>query len=470
MCCAGYLRRNWCSVVRLVLAIIGITVPVIMFLKPCNFIEIYTYVTYKAPLDLYLLLDGSASMQNDWATCLSAAANISGVFANSYETATEENNNSTNSTNTTFVVGDVRIGAGQFGSNAYTILNFTNDTDYAIETILDSEWMKGTTNYEEGLQLFMDMWTKQRNPDPWSYTILVMISDGVPRNYTGSDEYEMTYDLMADQFRSSLYNISIMGIMVTNEEIAEATAALQTVSSCDGLEGSDLTNCTWFASFNNFATFQSHATGIAESLAGSLVPYSFENVETKCEKGPWLGFLVLLLPLIYVMILPYLVPLKRRVRLVRMKEEQPLSLVNASAAVGADVVIQHIAEEPEERLSVVEPLPPRGKTVEPYPEAAKRRGKYKWSIKKPEHQRLDGVQWKKNRAPVAKDPDDEVNIRLEEAQPPIEIIDLGNGYVEEVYIEDRTLEQWAEDTAVSCWKEFLDTVCCCCLRQKHLEE
>merc|ERR550534_1176250 len=182
----------------------------IMFMQPCHDELVVSYVIRKAPLDLFLLLDGSASMQNDWDTCISAATSIISVFAQSD-------------------IPELRIAAGQFGTGATTIVNYTNDTDYATSAIENESLLSGWTYYEEGLQLFFDMWSQQKNPDPNEQCILVMISDGAP---TDNYNVDILYDEMADNFRN-IYNVSIMGIMVSTGGDERGQAALESVSSCD---------------------------------------------------------------------------------------------------------------------------------------------------------------------------------------------------------------------------------------------
>merc|ERR550534_3661967 len=82
----------------------------IMFMQPCHDELVVSYEIQKAPLDLFLLLDGSSSMQNDWDTCISAATSIISVFAQSD-------------------ISELRIASGQFAKGATAIFNYTNDTD-----------------------------------------------------------------------------------------------------------------------------------------------------------------------------------------------------------------------------------------------------------------------------------------------------------------------------------------------------
>ena len=91
-----------------------------MYSRPCKYREVIIYERGKPPLDLFLLLDGSGSMQYDWPICLKAAANITTIIAASYP-------------------GNLRIGAGVFGSAASAIVNFTSNYEYAAKAINQTE-------------------------------------------------------------------------------------------------------------------------------------------------------------------------------------------------------------------------------------------------------------------------------------------------------------------------------------------
>jgi len=440
----GFLRQNWCWVVRIVLAIIGITIPIIMFMKPCEDEEVMTYEIQKAPLDLFLLLDGSGSMKYDWGTCLSAATSIISVFAGSN-------------------ISEFRVAAGQFSTTANTIVDYTNDTDYATSVIQSESLQYGYTYYEWGLQLFLDMWSVQKNPDANLQSILVMISDGAP---TYNYDANVRYDELAENIRN-VYNVSIMGIMVANGGNGRAQAALKSVSSCDDFSYNELGNCTWYAEFDDFETFLSHSKGIANSLTETVLPIGVERYETICVKTPWLGFLLLLLPLLAVLIMPYCVSLKRHVKLIRPKPKpKQFEKIDTSP------------QDAGEKLSSLRPPPPPPAALQP--QTSNGESKYKWKIKAADHYIWGGaggsrplrVDWAGSAPPSApKDLRDEDNMEKVPLQPPvvsnakaIQVTDLGNGYVEEELILEQTLEQWTEAKAKAFWLKVKS--CCCCFCYK----
>jgi len=426
----GCLRQNWCWVVRITLAIIGITVPLIMFLQPCRDELVITYEIQKAPLDLFLLLDGSNSMENDWDTCISAATSIISVFSQSD-------------------ISELRIAAGQFGTDAAAIFNYTDDTDYA-NSVLDNETLiYGLTYYEEGLQLFLDMWNQQKNSDPNEQCILVMISDGAP---TENNNVDILYDEMADNIRN-IYNVSIMGIMVSSGGDGRGQEALQSVSSCDEVSSDELENCTWYTEFDDFETFESHSQEIANNLAETVVPVGVERFDVMCVKAPWLGFLALLIPLLLVLIMPYCISLTRHVKLVRPKPVQTdFETIDTSSQV------------PAAPPTAVQPEKPEGSS------------KYKWKIKAADHYIWGGaggsrplrVDWAGRAPPSApKDYKDVVKMENMPLRAPVDsktihIRDLGNGYVEEEVIVKQTFEQWTEAKSRACWSKIKSICCCCC--------
>jgi len=436
----GFLRQHWCWVVRIILAIIGITIPIIMFMKPCEDEEVMTYEIRKAPLDLFLLLDGSGSMAYDWGTCLSAATSIISVFAESD-------------------ISELRVAAGQFSTTANTIVDYTNDTDYATAVIQSESLQYGYTYYEWGLQLFLDMWSLQKNPDLNEQSILVMISDGAP---TYNNNADVKYDEMADNIRNK-YNVSIMGIMVSNGGDGSAQAALKSVSSCDGVSNDELGNCTWYAEFDDFETFETHSQEIANSLTETLVPIGVERFELMCVKGPWLGFLLLLIPLLAVLIMPYCVSLKRHVKLVRPKPTTKQF-----------EMIKTPPPFPAEKLNPPRPPPPPPAALQPQEGASK----YKWKIKAADHYIWGGaggarpmrVDWAGKAPPAAPkdyrhlDKMERVPLRVPVVSKPIQVTDLGNGYVEEELILEQSLEQWSEAKARAFWSKVKSNCCCCCLK------
>merc|ERR1712079_485552 len=100
-----------------------------------------------------------------------------------------------------------------------------------------------------------------------------MISDGAP---TDNYNVDILYDEMADNIRN-IYNVSIMGIMVSSGGDGRGQVALQSVSSCDDVPSDELENCTWYTEFDDFETFEAHSQEIANSLADTVVPVGVEH-------------------------------------------------------------------------------------------------------------------------------------------------------------------------------------------------
>merc|ERR1719495_1020538 len=104
-----------------------------MFLQPCADKVTLEYSWVKQPVDLFLLLDGSGSMSNDWDTCVQAAMNLTQVFIDSD-------------------ISNLWIASGEFDTQAYNSGPFTNDTDKALRRLenLTPNW--GKTYYYRGLR------------------------------------------------------------------------------------------------------------------------------------------------------------------------------------------------------------------------------------------------------------------------------------------------------------------------------
>jgi len=407
----GYLRKNWCDLVRVILAVIGISVPVVMYTRPSKYREIIIYERLQPPLDLFLLLDGSGSMQNDWPISLQAAVNITNFFANSY-------------------TGYLRVGAGWFGSGSSIIANFSDDIKHVVKKINDCAWPRGTSDYVVGLQLFRDLYQVQRNPHALSRGIIVMVSDGVP---SSSDHFAMARLLRGDN-----YNVSIMGIMVTEELQNSGIAALTSISSCDGVSDDQLSSCPWFAIYSDFQIFQSHAEEVAYSIADEIIPMDVERTEINVVKAPWLGFLALLLPLLAVLIMPYVVNLKRRVR-IRRRKPTP-AVVYPDSTPSTPLQGTYFVGYPQRRNAsqgLVPSLP----------------GNRNWLTRRsydqlPVQYECESFDDAKVVAPRSVK---RILRRLSCDNQPIAVRDLGNGCIEEDYIDRRSLEEWAEDVVSDLW-------------------
>jgi len=415
------LRRNWCNLVKIVLAIIGISVPLIVYSQPCSNREVIVYQRSKPPLDLFLLLDGSGSMQYDWPICLMAAANITNVIARSYP-------------------GTLRVGAGKFGSRAGVIVNFTDEIEDAVEKIYKAEWPNGGTDYVLGLRLFKALWELQRNRDPTSRTVLVMISDGLP---TSTGHYEL-----ANLLRGPKYNISIFGILVSKDLEGEE---LKRVSSCGDDDSSEQTSCPWFVLYRDFQKFLRQAQAVATILTREIITIDVQRTVQKCEKAPWLWFLLLLLPLLFVLLLPCCISLRKKVRVRRY--QAPAVMYSECPANSQNT---RLLQENSERF-------PESAQVLGYPQEPQN-GFFQGLV--PGNQVFSGPYW--NEVPTEEPyvnydvpltvPTvvEQKGIRRRLSVNPVAVAanDLGNGYIEEDYMDCRTLEEWAEDMLGNLWQIF----------------
>lgn len=432
-----WMLANWCWAVRIILAVVGITIPLIMFLKPCEDVEIISFQIVQPPLDLYLLLDASGSMRYDWYDCKQAAIKLAATF------------------NQTLAPGQMRLGGGIFSTYSYVFTNYTMDIDDAISDIGNWEMDYGGTNYEAGLSVFFDNWLATKNEDKYANTILIMVSDGQPQDNGADPDFEEISSMLRNQ-----YDIKIMGIMVTSDDDGTGIDALESVSSCADSNSTGSDGCIWFADFADFDTFNDNAEEIAESLADTIGEANIENRRSECVKGPWLLFLLLLLPLLAVCILPYIISLRRNV-VVKRKKPPPF----------VPPVAKNPPPPPPEALTARPPPPP---PLAAKPKASKPR--FKWKIQANDHYiwaTTGGgaapmkVNWNGKAPPSApSDPHAEkVRVRLSVQAEPIAVRDLGDGFIEEEYIEEKTLEQWTEDKASAAFDKFKWCLCCgCCSR------
>jgi len=395
-----------------------------MYSKPCSNRQVVVYERSKPPLDLFLLLDGSGSMQYDWPICLKAAANITNVIARSYP-------------------GTLRVGAGKFGSSAGVIVNFTDDIEYAVEKIYEAEWPNGATDYGLGLRLFKALWELQRNPDPTSRTVLVMVSDGLATS-TGHIE-------LARVLRGTRYNISIFGILVSEDLEGEDTEELRRVSSCGDFDSSQQASCPWFSLYRDFQKFLRQAQTVATILTREIVTIDVQTTVVKCVKGPWYWFLLLLLPLLFVLLLPCCISLRRKVRVRRYQAPAVMYSESNPQSQNTRLLQENIEGFPQSAQVVGYPQEPQNSffqglvpsnqafsgpywnevtTEEPYVN-------YDVPLTVPTVVEQEGIRRRLSVNPVA-----------------VAAHDLGNGYIEEDYMDCRTLEEWTEDMLGNLWQIF----------------
>jgi len=425
------LRRNWCWIVRIVLAIVGITIPLVMFLQPCEDKLTVEYTYVKQPVDLFLLLDGSGSMQGDWETCIQAAKNLTQVFIDSD-------------------ISDLWIGSGEFDSYSYNTGPFTNDTELALSRIENLQPKWGKTYYQRALKMYQTTWqTFDKKPN--SFSLLVFVSDGAPTDSEKGVE-------LARALRNATHpngvgaEINIAGIFVGKDSNSEY---LKSTSNCDQCslyedEGTDCKpawssskECPYFLTFSDFEEFNDKVKTIADELQDEIGNVERIKEKVECVKTPWLGFLALLLPLLCVLCMPLFVRKKRTYK--RRVKKAP------SVAV----------KKPPPEIKGPAPPPPPPESMPGF-----KKPKFKWKIKANDHYLWGGsaapmrVDWGKKGATDSA-PKDPLALNDRKAVV-INQVDEGDGYIIEEIEEDRTLEQWTEDKAKDIAGNSWRVVCCCC--------
>jgi len=139
--CMTWSRKHWCIYVLTILAAIGILVPLIMFLLPCETTQKIT--ESLQPVDLYIVLDASGSVGGpgrgtNWETEKSAAYNLLSAF--------QEFTNETT----------LRAGVGVFSTIGTNYANLTTDIDSVLTKIKeDLVYDDSDTNYIYALQTFL---------------------------------------------------------------------------------------------------------------------------------------------------------------------------------------------------------------------------------------------------------------------------------------------------------------------------
>jgi len=135
--CITWSRKHWCIYILTILATIGILVPLIMFLLPC---EVTQRITESLqPVDLYIVLDASGSLTNaEWQTEKDASHNLLSAFRKF-----------TNETT-------LRAGVGVFSEIGTNYASLTSDIDSVLTKIKeDLVFDNAFTNYIYAEHLFL---------------------------------------------------------------------------------------------------------------------------------------------------------------------------------------------------------------------------------------------------------------------------------------------------------------------------
>eukprot|EP00494_Astrolonche_serrata_P028548 UN28815 len=217
-------------------------------------------------------MDGSTSIvHEDWETSRIAASLFLGVFADE--------------------IPSLQASVYSFDSHIHKESELDFDIKAVNNTINEMQQHFGATDYA----LALDSAHKEfdaRGQDG-SFKCVVMISDGAP---TQSMHHHTANPAQAIQKASLLKNngTTIVGIIVTAQGVA-----LKKVSSCVN-DGVETPNCEYFFAADNWDEFLQNSEDIAEDIV-----FQVGNVENEtCDASPWLWFLLLLLPLLFVLLAP----------------------------------------------------------------------------------------------------------------------------------------------------------------------
>lgn len=407
------LRKNWCWIVRIVLAIVGIAVPLyILFLKPCDGDVILTPITSveqtlkyeQQAIDMFVILDASGSMDGEmWRLATEAA----GVWVESFQTQNSS----------------LQIGISQFADSSLMTYEMSFNVEGALNTLdgLEKDWgVGGSTYYEPALSLFQTKMQQHRQPN--SFAIGLFISDG-----EAFDEYMHVADALKTD------NVTIVGVMVGQGIASYAVQEMQAISSCDGYNKN---TCPNFVETEDFQELVDQSEKLAQDVAQQVETWvDVENIETvsyvetvQCDPGLWWLCLLGLIPLLLLFLLSFCKRTK--------KTKVP-------------------------KVPDVEAPKPGAPKIEPGKQLKK---KYKWDTVATDHYLWNfqggatklGVNYGNKAPPSAPKDLSKGKIRRE-----VEAWEEADGYD---YIEEEcTLEEWAEDKLA---KAFCSWCCCCCCGSK----
>jgi len=436
-----WFRTNWCWVVRVLLALIGVMVPLIMWMIPCEN-KPFNVVKYR-PLDVYIVLDGSSSMgwdDNDandpTLKAWNDAKNASSIMLNSFAAVGFPN---------------LQVAALQFSNrgNQEVVSELTTDVENVTELVTAQELNGGGTFLAPALSLVRNEFSTNGynssalGPNLTTAQLVIIITDG--ENSDQSNALTESELLKED-------GIFIKGIMVRSDSIDN----LFEISTCEDYTLEEYANCTYFTLESSFENLKMKADEIAWEFAGIFAQSVIEN---RCVKVEWLIFLVLLLPFVCVCIFPYCKKMKKKE--VRRISTHPVAKK---------------APPPPPPVAIVEVAPPK---LPEQPKPKVKDPRYKWQIKAHDQYlwNLGGggasplkVDYAGKAPPSApKDP------HGEKVKVLVETWEDEEGYICAEVEEPVTFEQYTEAKVAEVLealglKETLKKVCCsfccCCCRTK----
>jgi len=438
---ATWFRTNWCWVVRVLLAFIGVMVPLIMWMIPCEN-QPFIVVKYR-PLDVYIVLDGSTSM--GWDDDDDDDPNL--------QAWTDAKNSSTIMLDSFAAVGfpNLQVAALQFSSqgNQEVISELTTDVESVTELISAQALNGGQTYLAPALSLARNEFSTNGfnssalGPNYTTAQLVIIITDG--ENSDQSNAISES-DLLKED------GIFIKGIMVRSDSIDN----LFEISSCEDWTLAEYMNCTFFTLESSFENLKMKADELAFEFAGSLAQSETQN---RCVKAEWLIFLILLLPFVCVCLFPY------------FKKMEKTEVRRISTYPVAKKVVP-----PPPPAVMVEVTPPK---LPEQPKAKVKDPRFKWQIKAHDQYlwNLGGggatplkVDFAGKAPPSApKDPNGE------KVKVSVETWEDEEGYLCAEVEEPVTFEQYTEAKVAEVlealglketFKKVCCSFCCCCCRSK----
>jgi len=438
---ATWFRTNWCWVVRVLLALIGAMVPLIMWMIPCEDKPVIV-VKYR-PLDVYIVLDGSSSMgwdDNDvedpellaWTDAKIASTVMLDSFA-------------------TFGFPSLQVAAMQFSSQGEqeVISELTTEVDSVTELISAQELNGGGTYLAPALTLARDEFSANGfdssalGANFTTAQLVIIITDG--ENSDQSNALSESNALKND-------DIFIKGIMVRSNSIDN----LFEISTCDEWTLDEYSNCTFFTLESSFENLKLKADEIALEFAGSL---ALSITENRCVKAEFLIFLILLFPFVCVCLFPYCKKMKK-------KEVRRISMYPVAKKV----------PPPPPPAAIVQAAPPK---LPEQPKPKVKDPRFKWQIKAHDQYlwNLGGggasplkVDFAGKAPPSA--PKDPNGVKIKVA---VETWEDDEGYICAEVEEPVTFEEYTEAKVAEVLealglkdtlKKFCCSFCCCCCTTK----
>ncbi|CAE7565243.1 phg1b [Symbiodinium sp. KB8] len=294
------------------LATAGLLLPalIILVLRPQEARKVYEAVHATAPLDIYLVLDASGSVdKSDWRESLLFARDLS-VQLNAS-------------------VPQFRAGLGQFSSNFHDIFPVSEDVSLLAALPQGVEKKSGRTEMGKALcGNSFDSSTKQeeakdrcvggayghKGDDFVSYEcfcrqgsrLIILVTDGRP----GPDDKSK----LASAFLKSATNVTVLGILVKHDAKAVEGEILYALSSCCPAESMTVTgtndvhvacelpmneSCHYMASMkDDYAALRRSIDGIVRTLGDELQCEGVQESVSFLPDSRSLWFLVLLLPIL----------------------------------------------------------------------------------------------------------------------------------------------------------------------------